>query len=212
MPSQTKSHLKKRKGKREKTMPSQTKSHLKKRKRKREKTMPVYITWLEPYNKDATGEEKRWIDTNLPLGCGTFRFGGTARYNNTDVFSHEVVNSVSSKKNVEIVPVKTETWAVYKNWKIGWSMNDITKPCQYDLVRVSNVTRTWIEVLYLAKVAGYKTVFKLDHERKVMRIPKGEFVRFSHKIPAHRLSDKVGPNLSGCWELDPAALPESLLF
>ncbi|KAF3336709.1 DnaJ subfamily B member 5 [Carex littledalei] len=173
----------------------------------------VYITWLEPYNKDATGEEKRWIDTNLPLGCGTFRFGGKARYNNTDVFSHEVVNAVSSKMNVyEIVPAKTETWAVYKNWKIGWSMNDITKTCQYDLVRVSNVTRTWIEVLYLAKVAGHKTVFKLDHERKVMRIPKGEFVRFAHKIPAHRLSDKAGPNLSGCWELDPAALPESLLF
>ncbi|XP_078150903.1 uncharacterized protein LOC144546232 [Carex rostrata] len=173
----------------------------------------VYITWLEPYRKDATGEEKRWIDTDLPLGCGTFIFGGTARYKHTDVFSHEVVTlPVSGKKNVfEIVPAKTETWAVYKNWKIGWSMDDITKRCQYDLVRVSHVTGSWIEVLYLTKVADHRSVFKLDDDRKV-RIPKGEFVRFSHKIPAHRLSDKAGPNLNGCWELDPAALPESLLL
>ncbi|KAF3328634.1 B3 domain-containing protein [Carex littledalei] len=173
----------------------------------------VHITWLEPYGKGVVGEEKRWIDLDLPLGCGIFTFGCKTRYNNTEVFSHKVVTvPVPGKKNVfEIVPVKTETWAVYRNWKIGWSMNDITKKCQYDLVRVSNVTRTWIEVLYLAKVAGYRTVFKLDQKKKSVKIPKGEFVRFSHKIPAYMLSDKAGPNMSGCWELDPAALPESLL-
>ncbi|KAJ1389964.1 hypothetical protein SESBI_37877 [Sesbania bispinosa] len=39
-----------------------------------------------------------------------------------------------------------------------------------------------------------------------LRIPRKELLRFSHRIPALKLTEEHG-NLSGFWELDPGALP-----
>lgn len=172
----------------------------------------VDVKWLEAYGEGVVGEEKRWINSELPLGCGTFRLTSTTNSCKLGSLSHKVkAKPVAGKNAYEIIPAATEIWAVYRNWTIGWSRKNITERCQYDLVRVSQVTRTGIRVLILEKVAGYRAVFKLDPKRKAMEIPKGEFVRFSHRVPAHRLTHEAGGTLSGCWELDAGALPESLL-
>ncbi|KAJ4786496.1 DnaJ subfamily B member 12 [Rhynchospora pubera] len=185
------------------------------------KERTVNIKWLEPYVGGEIGETKRWINSGLPLGCGTFIAVGRkedSTYDNTfsvDAFSQEVraKQVAAGKKKIifEIVPEVTEIWAVYCNWNPDWSIDDLTKNCQYDLVRVSKVTNNAIEVLLLTQVEGHGTVFRLDDKRKPMEIPRKELARFSHRIPRHRLTNQLGGKLSGYWELDPAALPESFI-
>ncbi|KAJ3687858.1 hypothetical protein LUZ61_017022 [Rhynchospora tenuis] len=182
------------------------------------KEQTVNIKWLEPYAGGEVGEAKRWIDCGLPLGCGTFIAAGKkedSSYDNTfsvDAFSQEVTAkqvSASKKKIIfEIMPAVMEIWAVYSNWNPNWSIDDLTKNCQYDLVRVSKVASKVIEVLPLTKVEGHDTVFRLDDKRKPMEISRKELARFSHRIPRHRLTNQLGGKLSGFWELDPASLPE----
>jgi curved DNA-binding protein CbpA len=170
----------------------------------------VHIKWLEPYGEGVVGEGKRWINSRFPLGCGTFSLGGTDCFD-IGAFSHKMTAKLVAGKNVyEIIPAATEIWAMYHKWSTGWSKNDIEN-CQYDLVRVSEVMRTGFKVYLLAKVVGYRAVFRLDPKKKLIEIPKRELVRFSHRVPAHRLTHAAGGTLSGNWELDTASLPESLL-
>ncbi|KAJ4813648.1 hypothetical protein LUZ62_026214 [Rhynchospora pubera] len=151
----------------------------------------VYIQWLEPIGKGAVGEDKRWIDSMLPSGCGTFVVTGEKNSYDKYAFSHKVTaRQLTGKKNAfEIIPVVTEIWAVYRDWTLILSGDDIDENCQYDLVWVSELTHTGIKVLLLAIVAGHRTVFRLDSERKSVEIPRGEFTRLSHiqntSTPAH---------------------------
>jgi curved DNA-binding protein CbpA len=169
----------------------------------------VHIRWHEPYGEGVVGEWKRWIDSGFPLGCGTFSLRGTNCFD-IGAFSHKMVAKLVAGKNVyEIVPAANEIWAVYHKWSTGWSKNDFEN-CQYDLVQVTDVTRTGFMVLFLVKVVGYRAVFRFDPKNK-MEIPRGELMRFSHRVPAHLLTHEAGGTLRGSWELDTASLPESLL-
>lgn len=164
----------------------------------------VEIRWLDA----RPPEEFRWSNNTLPYGCGNFRLSHeTEIYDSALTFSHQVHADRTSKNKYSICPKKDEIWAVYKKLSLDWTRHDLEN-CGYDIVRVLSNTGAGLRVMFMEKVGGYNSVFK-DGGLE-MEIPRKEFLRFSHQIPAFRLTEERGGKLRGYLELDPAALPPIL--
>lgn len=57
-------------------------------------------------------------------------------YAGTDAFSYPVGAKFTGKKGeCVIIPRLGEIWAVYKNWRAGWTVQDFKK-CEYELVTI----------------------------------------------------------------------------
>ncbi|XP_016440899.2 uncharacterized protein LOC107766602 [Nicotiana tabacum] len=144
--------------------------------------------------------------------CGTFKVQNEkCQVFDPSSFSH-VVKTVSNNRNrFEIYPREGEIWALYKNWKK--SSLDPDK-FEYEIVEVIENSKDRIKVSSMARVNGFKSVFRSLRKQKlnpaILEIKKDEFGRFSHQIPAFQLTGEKGGVLIGCWELDPASVPCSL--
>ncbi|GFZ21857.1 DNAJ heat shock N-terminal domain-containing protein [Actinidia rufa] len=172
------------------------------------------ITWLVasvPPNNAI-----QWVDKNMPICCGRFRLteGRSVTYIETGTFSHKLkVEHTGEKDEYTIFPRKDEVWALYKNWNAGMTCSDL-ESCEYDIVQILKENDAEIKVLVLELVNGFKTVFKAQTRQRsplTMKFSQKELLRFSHQIPAFRLTEERGGSLRGYWELDPAALPVNLL-
>lgn len=173
----------------------------------------VQVRWLDVCPRGE--EEKRLSQEERTIGCGTFSLSSIHEmmiYTGTEAFSHPVeARSTGKKGEYEIVPRLGEIWAVYKNWKAGWTAQDFEK-CEYELVEIIGHTDSSIQVQLLKKVAGYKMVFmqcRADGSLKTIR--KDEYPKFSHQIPCFHLTHQKGGKLRGYLELDPLSLPEEYL-
>ncbi|XP_072954171.1 uncharacterized protein [Typha angustifolia] len=174
----------------------------------------VHVIWLEGCPQGE--EEIRWLQEDLPLGCGTFKIAKqNITYDNSDAFSHVVLARPFGRKNqYKILPGVGEIWAIYKNWRVGWTVLDLEN-CDFDIVEICQRTNSGTKVSFLTKVSGYRAVFMPDRKRNVtgtMDIPEDEYLRFSHQIPSFQLTDERCGKLRGYWELDPASVPEIFLF
>ncbi|XP_010941769.1 uncharacterized protein [Elaeis guineensis] len=174
----------------------------------------VHVIWLEAC--PSREEEKQWLGEELPIGCGTFKIAsGSITFDTTDTFSHLVKARPAGRKNQYVIlPSVGEIWAVYKNWRAGWTLSDFEN-CEYDVVEICEHTGSSMRVSLLTKVTGYRAVFRPERKGNtstMMEIPEDEFLRFSHQIPAFQLTGERGGKLRGYWELDPASVPEIFLF
>ncbi|KAJ1288327.1 hypothetical protein BS78_02G080700 [Paspalum vaginatum] len=172
----------------------------------------IHIKWLE--HCPCAQMEKRLAQDGLPISCGIFKVSRQSdMYDSTDVFSHNMeVTLASDGKKYEILPRVGQVWAIYKNWSRAWSFEDYSR-CEYFLAEVMENSNGNITVSCLTKVEGFCTVFmpeKKGEPRSALRIAKSDLIMFSHQIPAFRLTNE-NDKLCGCWELDPASLPEVLL-
>ncbi|ONK67544.1 uncharacterized protein A4U43_C05F1140 [Asparagus officinalis] len=172
----------------------------------------VHVTWLEGYCERE--QEVNWYKRELPVGCGAFKTVEDGFVSDTtDTFSH-LVHSTNKGNDYVIYPQLGQIWAIYKNWSFGWSFSDV-ESCEFDLVEIVAVSSSGFKVLVLSKVNGYSCVFTGKGRgipSKIVDIPISERLKFSHRIPAFRLTEERGGKLRGCWELDPASVPDILLF
>ncbi|CAL4927298.1 unnamed protein product [Urochloa decumbens] len=173
----------------------------------------VQIRWLDVCPRG--GEEKRLLQEERTIACGTFRMSNTNEvmtYTGTAAFSHSVeARSTGRKGEYKIIPHSGEIWAIYKNWRAGWTAHDFEN-CEYEQVEILGHTDTSIRVQHLRKVDGYRTIFMpYRAEGSVKTISKDEYPRFSHQIPFFHLTHEDGGKLRGYLELDPLSLPEESL-
>ncbi|WCJ23564.1 DNAJ heat shock N-terminal domain-containing protein [Euphorbia peplus] len=154
----------------------------------------------------------QWNDPLMPICCGSFeprKAEGQQTYTTTVSFSHQVSASTGNKREYAIMPKKGQVWALYKNWAANMSLRDLEN-CEYDVVEVLEENSFRIKVLFLEKVDGFKSVFKAQRKEGspvTTDVFIVELLRFSHQIPAFRLTTEENGSLKGFWELDPAALP-----
>ncbi|XP_058723862.1 uncharacterized protein LOC131595522 [Vicia villosa] len=155
----------------------------------------------------------RWDDKDMIISCGRFKIKPNAKlctYSNTNSISHQVHPSSISHQVYEIFPRKGEIWALYRDWTTKIKRSDL-KNWKYDIVEIIEDGDMWTDVLFLEKVSGYSSVFKgklsSGGSTMTMTISKNEVLKFSHKIPAFKLTEEHGNNLRGFWELDPGAIP-----
>ncbi|XP_059311097.1 uncharacterized protein LOC132062567 [Lycium ferocissimum] len=146
--------------------------------------------------------------------CGAFKVHNEKQHQvyAPSSFSH-VVKAVSINRNrFEIYPREGEIWAVYKRLKKSGLDPD---KFEYEIVEVLEYSKDWIKVSSMVRVNGFKSVFRSPRKQRsnsvILEIQKDGFWRFSHQIPAFQLSGEKGGVLRGCWELDPASVPCSLL-
>ena len=179
-----------------------------------EEKFRVHVTWLEGCSEQE--QERFWFEEQLPVGCGTFQvIQDSCVLDTTDTFSHLVhANPAGGENHYVIYPHVGEIWAVYKNWSLGWLLSDMENS-EFDLVEILTINSSGFEVMVLSKLNGYRAVFVGERSgvvAKTMDIPYAERLKFSHKIPAFRLTEERGGKLRGYWELDPASVPDILLF
>lgn len=150
----------------------------------------------------------------MPISCGTFKPNKYKKGHKIDVaaISHQV--KIEPKKNeYSIFPRKGEVWALYKPWSPKMSRSELPE-CKFDILEISEVNEKWVDAVALEAVEGYKLLYKPQNEGQEMtrrQIELHELIKFSHQIPAFRLTGERGGILQGFWELDPAALPAYLL-
>ncbi|KAH7840750.1 hypothetical protein Vadar_021086 [Vaccinium darrowii] len=87
---------------------------------------------------------------------------------------------------------------------------------KYEIVQVLEDDEQCIKITHLARRKGFKSVFgaprSLRSSTGVMEIPRFELARFSHQIPAFKLTVEKDGRLTDCWELDPVAIPVGLQY
>ncbi|KMZ74337.1 hypothetical protein ZOSMA_12G00210 [Zostera marina] len=175
---------------------------------------------------------KKWFNKKLPFGCGKFNLvssPGCGRLNTSgtiavkpEKFSHHMRRAEVSKtiSHYYIYPCAGEVWAIYRNWNIDWEVSDLVS-CEYDIIEVISSSSRCIRGLVLVKVEGYNTVFM--HQKgdcssgdslkmnNCVEIIQQDYLRFSHRVPAFRLTKVHGEFLQGCFSLDPRSIPQGLL-
>ncbi|KGN46188.1 uncharacterized protein LOC101214527 [Cucumis sativus] len=171
----------------------------------------VKLTWL--VSSTLPSDTVKWHDKQMPISCGRFtiqRRTPMHRCTTIDSFSHLLRTDPAPNNAFSISPRIGEVWALYKNWTPELRCSDLDN-CEYDIAEVIDDDDLQKEVMFLKRVDGYNSVFKAqtknDGSTLTMLITDAEILRFSHQIPAFRLTEERGGSLRGCLELDPAALP-----
>ncbi|KAF7805158.1 DnaJ like subfamily B member 14 [Senna tora] len=175
----------------------------------------VLITWLEP-DPDKEGEID-WDDAELPVGCGKFVVGESQKTEDLGMFSHQVhCIKKSGRSHYMVYPCKGETWAIFRDWDIGWSSNP-EKYSKYEFQYVEVLSdfaeNVGVEVVYLCKVKGFVSLFQRSEHNGVSLfcVPPNELYRFSHRIPSFKMTGDEREGVPpGSFELDPAGLPVDL--
>ncbi|KAK4779369.1 hypothetical protein SAY86_006897 [Trapa natans] len=171
------------------------------------------IVWFEadPYAKDQ--DEVNWCLANLPVACGRYSFGGSEVTEDRLMFSHQIMYSnVARRGTFLIYPRKGETWALFMNWDIKWSLEpEKHSSFRYEFVEVLSdfVEGSGITVAYLDKVKGFVSLFQ-PTEANSFQIPRTELYRFSHRIPSFRITNEGIGVPEGSFEFDPASLPSEI--
>lgn len=177
----------------------------------------LQITWLEP-DPDDEGEID-WHDAGLPVGCGKFKLGHSQRTRDRAMFSHQMhCIKGSGKRSYLVFPKKGETWALFRDWDIGWSSNrenDSEFQFQYVEVLSDFDENIGIKVAYLGKVKGFVSLFQqtVQNGISLFCVPPNALYRFSHRIPSYKMTgdEREGVPM-GSFELDPAGLPSNLFI
>lgn len=172
----------------------------------------VHIAWLA--SSSLPDHVIRWSDQDMPICCGRFRVvrSRTQAYDQINSFSHQVKAYPTGKRNEYIIcPRKGEVWALYRNWSADMKYYELQN-YEYDIVEVLEDNSMEIKVFVLERVDGFNSVFKVlvqEGSNITCTIPRMELLKFSHQLPAFRLTNERDGSLRGFWEIDPAALPVS---
>lgn len=172
----------------------------------------VRITWLEA-DPDKQ-EEIDWLNGDLPVSCGKFKFGSTQTTEDVNMFSHLAFEKSPSKAPLKIYPRRGEIWALFKNWDMKWSSDpDNHRSYEFEFVEVLSdyAEGSSIKIAYLIKLKGFVSLFGIRKEMHWCQIQSNELFRFSHRIPSYKTTGAEREGLAGGYfELDPASVPEQI--
>ncbi|MCO5571140.1 hypothetical protein L7F22_024873 [Adiantum nelumboides] len=178
----------------------------------RRKPFKVSVGWFEV--RKPTEEQSELLDSGHSFACGEFRMSSSQVMHSVNSFSHLMKWEKVGKGIMKIYPKKGEIWCLYKEWKEGQLLPKASDtPLKYRMVEIITDCNevSGVTTMLLEKVEGFKTVYR-SADGQVLEIPFVEVLRFSHQVPAHKLTGNEGLNApKDCWELDPAALPSSFI-
>ncbi|XP_004243562.1 uncharacterized protein [Solanum lycopersicum] len=179
------------------------------------KPFKVHISYISSKTDSEFGLVN-WLDSGFTKSCGNFRAFNSEIVEHVNIFSHLLSKEkVGRGGSIRIYPKSGDIWAVYRNWSPDW---DETTPAevrhQYEMVEVLDdySEELGVCVTPLVKLDGFKTVYSRNTNKDAIRlIPRREMLRFSHQVPSCLLKGERMNLPEGCWDLDPAAIPEDLL-
>ncbi|KAL4566719.1 hypothetical protein LXL04_030842 [Taraxacum kok-saghyz] len=165
---------------------------------------------LDPVQEPEQGSKNR----SFPIVCGTFRSKDTVLNFDLSQLSHSVNCYKSMSSSVyKIFPLKGEIWAVYRNWKSGFSRLSYDNYKCWVVEILSDFTDgEKMMVARLVEVKGCLTFYERlqgeDGFEMVRGFSKRELTCFSHRIPAFRVPGIGRHGIpESSWHLEPVALP-----
>ncbi|KAL2938547.1 Chaperone protein DnaJ [Bienertia sinuspersici] len=174
----------------------------------------IHISYLSSKTDTEFGAVN-WIDSGFTKSCGHFRATSSDIVEGVNMFSHVLSREKAGRGGcVRLYPRSGDIWAVYRNWSKDWNRStpyDVRH--QYEMVEVLDDYNEEVgtRVIPLVKLEGFKTVYQRSTDKDVIQwIPRREMVRFSHQVPSWLLKEATDIP-EGCWDLDPAAIPDELL-
>ncbi|KAG6422636.1 hypothetical protein SASPL_113013 [Salvia splendens] len=176
----------------------------------------IYISYLSSKSDSEFGAVN-WLDSGFTKSCGNFRVFHSETVEQVNIFSHLLVKEKAGRGGcVRIYSRCGDIWAVYRNWSPDWNRTTPDEERhQYEMVEVLGdyCEEEGVWVTLLVKLDAYKTVYQRNANTSAIRcIPRREMLRFSHQVPSCLLNVQGTSNLpQGCWDLDPAAIPDELL-
>ena len=169
-----------------------------------------------------------WEDGKMPLGCGTYYPKTVLEIITPDAVSHQVMMPQISLdgKEYTILPKTGEVWVIYRYWRRDIEAERLDY-CTYNIVQVLDDTLDY-KVLLLGRESGhdrgefyeiswFKEVKKYQHydddgwAEPIFTIPKTERLRFSHQVPASRVTKERFGDLEDLFKVESRALPINLL-
>ncbi|XP_073125183.1 uncharacterized protein [Henckelia pumila] len=172
----------------------------------------VSLSWLE-FECKGDGELMLRQKMGCPISCGRFKISRKVMVKYRNLFSHVVDNERAARDLYRIYPKKGSIWALYQTNDSDTERNNPgvkDKRCYDIIVSLSSYSDVHgLSIGFLEKVDGFRAVFKRREvgARAVQWLREDDIQRFSHQIPAKKLSGDEATNLpQDCWELDPASL------
>eukprot|EP00250_Pteridium_aquilinum_P012072 c20492_g1_i1 orf=613-3051(+) len=171
----------------------------------------IQIAWLEA--RSSSDETLAWLDAGLSLTCGDFRLGKALTSEHINMYSHVMRFEKGHRGGFKIYPQQGDIWALYKDWD---TLKAKDKKTGYIIVEVLTDFKEeeGVQVCQLEKLDGFKTLFqrRSGEEHLEWIHVTSDLRRFSHQVPAYRLTPAQVPGIKeGCWELDPASTPLELI-
>ncbi|KAK3120262.1 hypothetical protein QOZ80_9AG0684630 [Eleusine coracana subsp. coracana] len=161
----------------------------------------VHLTWLEACPQQQ--QEKQWLKQEIAISCGTFKVRKwRVKYDSTEAFSHLVhARQGRTKWQFEIYPEIGEVCPIYMNWSPDWAPSSNYGSIEYAIGEIKSCTSDGTTFAFLTKVDGHVAVFMPDKRKTMLKIPRKENLRFSHRIPSFCLTEEDGGKLCGLYEL-----------
>ncbi|XP_010492907.1 PREDICTED: uncharacterized protein LOC104770214 [Camelina sativa] len=170
----------------------------------------------------------QWEDKKMPVGCGTFVVSNSFEKFTTDDVSLQVVPQTSMDgKEYTILPKIGDVWAIYRFWTCHKEFEDMGS-CSYAIVEVLDDTLDYKVLalepaLFSNEETGKNRIFRAAESRNPdwdgedglevrFTIPKSKMLRFSHQIPATRVTKVINGDVKELFEVDARAIPSNVRF
>ncbi|CAH8381469.1 unnamed protein product [Eruca vesicaria subsp. sativa] len=165
----------------------------------------------------------RWQDKSMPVGCGTFSLPKTCSIFTPGHVRHQIFPQTSKDGNeFTILPKIGQVWLIYKDWAPYYDVEALEGKClDYEVVEVLDDALNY-KVLALAPVefpdeernrffraAKSRSSYRYEEDGTgvVFTIPQSKMLRFSHQIPASRVTREVDGEMIVLFEVDNNSVP-----
>ncbi|CAH2072414.1 unnamed protein product [Thlaspi arvense] len=170
----------------------------------------------------------KWEDKGMPVGCGTFFVAKTCSTITPDNVSHQIVPKTSMDGDeYTILPKIGEVWVIYRSWAPHFDVDELERDeLDFDIVEVLD------DALKYKVLALERALFPNEEKSKIFRaaksrpseccvedgsgviftIPKWKILRFSHQVPASRVTKEIDGEVNVLFEVDSSAIPCSTAY
>ncbi|KAJ4908165.1 hypothetical protein Rs2_11823 [Raphanus sativus] len=165
----------------------------------------------------------KWKDKSMPVGCGTFSMLKNCSTLYPRHLTHQIFPQTSMDGNeFTILPKVGQLWVIYRIWAPHFEVGALEEHClDFDMVQVLDDVLDY-KVLALKQVlvaseeknkffraAKSRPSYCYDEDGPgvIFTIPQSKMLRFSHPIPASRVTKEVDGEMIVLFEVDKEALP-----
>ncbi|CAF1697864.1 unnamed protein product [Brassica oleracea] len=165
----------------------------------------------------------KWKDKSMPVGCGTFSMHKNCSTLYPQHLTHQIFPQTSMDGNeFTILPKVGQLWVIYRLWAPHFGVGALDEHClDFDMVQVLDdafnykvlaleqvlVTSEEKNKFFRAAKSRPSYCYDEDGPGVIFTIPQSKMLRFSHPIPASRVTKEVDGEMIVLSEVDNKALP-----
>ncbi|WZY80755.1 hypothetical protein YC2023_027139 [Brassica napus] len=160
----------------------------------------------------------KWKDKSMPVGCGTFSMLKNCSTLYPQHLTHQIFPQTSMDGNeCTILPKVGQLWVIYRLWAPHFEEHDLDfevvevldDALNYKVLALERALVTSEEKNHFFRAAKSRPSYchEEDGTGVIFTIPQSKMLRFSHPLPASRVTKEVDGEMEVLFEVDKKALP-----